>query len=168
MSRTPQDGNHAPTVGWAGARDSFYASGGYDRILDWPRIKRAMSRRENWGQLTSFCLIGGSGYGVNLALFSLCVVGLGADPHVGAVIAFVIAAANNYIWNRRWTFRRTGTNARSEVVKFLVVSTASFLASLAILTVLLAGGAPTIPSQIISIATVTPVSFVGNKLWTFR
>jgi putative flippase GtrA len=141
----------------------------YRRTLDWRRLNRAARRKENWAQLLMFCLIGGSGYLVNLALFTLCVDSLDIDSHVSAVGAFLCAVCNNFVWNRRWTFPRIAGDAKPEMIRFLVVSTVAFLISFAILSTLITfTRLPAIAAQVISIAVSTPVSFVGNKVWTFR
>jgi dolichol-phosphate mannosyltransferase len=126
-------------------------------------------RRENWRQLTVFCLIGASGYAVNLAVFAVCVSGFRLDPHLAAVVAFLCAVCNNLVWNRRWTFPQRGTTILCEARRFFVVSTGAFLVSLSVLTALvdLASVSP-IVAQVVSIGVATPLSFAGNKLWTFR
>jgi putative flippase GtrA len=141
---------------------------GYGPIFDWKR-RRAVRRKENWRQLSIFCLIGGSGYVVNVAFFAFCLEGLHFDARIAALIAFLCAVFNNFVWNRRWTFPHRRADARREAIVFFLVSTVAFLLSLAILTVLvdLAYVKP-IFAQIMSIGTATPVGFVGNKIWTFR
>jgi putative flippase GtrA len=47
------------------------------------------------------------------------------------------------------------------------VSTARLLANLAVLEVLVTIGLGEFVSQAIAIVLVTPVNFVGNKLWSF-
>lgn len=141
----------------------------YGGMLDRRRFGRAIRRKENWGQLTLFCLIGGSGYLVNVALFAACVQAIGLAPYVAAVVAFAGAVCNNFLWNRRWTFPRRGPGARHEAIRFFVVSSIAFGVSLSMLTALVAvARLPAISAQVISIAVAMPVSFAGNKLWTFR
>ena len=55
-------------------------------------------------QLVRFCLVGASGYLVDLAVFSVLVHV--ADTHyaVAAVAAFCVAWTNNFLWNKYWTF----------------------------------------------------------------
>ena len=75
---------------------------------------------------------------------------------------------NNFLWNRRWTFR-VGHGRRSwQALRFGVVSVGAFLFNLAVLTALVEGaGLPELPAQAVAIVAATPLSFVGNKLWTF-
>jgi putative flippase GtrA len=53
-------------------------------------------------------------------------------------------------------------------MRFLVVSTISLGANVAILTALVWLGLGEVLAQAIAIVLVTPLNFVGNKLWSFR
>ena len=54
-------------------------------------------------------------------------------------------------------------------LRFLVVSTLALVANLLVLYVLVeAGLSDAIVAQAIAIVLVTPVNFIGNKLWSFR
>ncbi|MGH3995767.1 MAG: GtrA family protein, partial [Pseudonocardiaceae bacterium] len=68
------------------------------------RVRQGMRRSRNWVQLVKFSVVGGSGYVVNLAVFTLAFE-LGNLHHLGAAtIAFAVAVTNNFWWNRHWTF----------------------------------------------------------------
>ena len=69
------------------------------------RVGAALRRRRNWEQLVKFCIVGASGYVVNLAVFALAFHALGLHYLVAAVCSFLVAVTNNYSWNRLWTFR---------------------------------------------------------------
>jgi dolichol-phosphate mannosyltransferase len=128
-----------------------------------------MRRPANWFQLVRFGLVGASGYVVNLAVFSLLVHGPGVNYRAAALGAFLVAVANNFLWNRRWTFRARDGHAGFQAARFFTVSVAAFAFNLAVLELLVAGvGLPEVPAQAIAIATATPLSFLGNKLWTFE
>ena len=49
-----------------------------------------------------------------------------------------------------------------------VVSVVVYVGNLAILTLLVKLGVGKIVAQAIAVITVTPASFIGNKLWSFR
>lgn len=168
MSSLPQDSSRfAPGRSRPLRVLSAATQGG--RLPDWARLKRAVRRRENWRQLTLFCVIGGSGYAVNLAVFAISVGTFRLDPHFAAVIAFVCAVCNNLLWNRRWTFPQHGPSVVREAGRFFVVSLGAFFVSLSVLSALVAVAAvPAILAQLVSILVATPLSFLGNKLWTFR
>lgn len=133
------------------------------------RVGHGMRRPANWFQLVRFGLVGASGYVVNLAVFSLLVHGPGVNYRAAALGAFLVAVANNFLWNRRWTFRARDGHAGFQAARFFTVSVAAFAFNLAVLELLVAGvGLPEVPAQAIAIATATPLSFLGNKLWTFE
>jgi putative flippase GtrA len=132
------------------------------------RLGDGLRQPANWLQLVRFGLVGASGYVVNLAVFAALVHGADVHYRPAAVVAFLVAVANNFGWNRRWTFRARAGHAGSQAARFLVVSVAAFAVNLALLEVLVAGfGLPEVPAQALAIACATPLSFLGNKLWTF-
>ena len=74
---------------------------------------------------------------------------------------------NNYGWNRLWTFRAQRGGVAYQGMRFLIVSTIALLANLAVLYFLVTVGLGEVIAQAIAIVLVTPVNFVGNKLWSF-
>ncbi len=105
--------------------------------------------------------------------------------HVFSTIAFVVANLWNFQLNRRWTFRSAEHSGWfREYFPFLAVGVLGQVVGLAILTSLMHPGSifslsPTFFdnssgfrtrfywAQLITIAVVTPVSFILNKIWTF-
>ena len=75
---------------------------------------------------------------------------------------------NNYTWNRLWTFRGQRGHVGYQGLRFLVVSTVALGANLVVLHVLVRLGVGKVVAQAIAIVLVTPLNFVGNKLWSFR
>ena len=128
----------------------------------------ALRRQANWVQLAKFCLVGGSGYIVNLAVYSALVAGAGVHYVLAAICSFLVAVANNYTWNRSWTFRHQRGHLVYQGMRFLVVSTVALAANLVFLTLLVAAGLGKIPAQALAIVLVTPWNFAANKLWSFR
>jgi putative flippase GtrA len=132
------------------------------------RTRGALGRRHNWLQLAKFCAVGASGYVVNLVVFSLLVHGFGIHYLVAATCSFLVAVTNNYAWNRLWTFRGQRGHVAYQGLRFLVVSTCALAANLLILHVLVRVGLAEVLAQAIAIVLVTPLNFVGNKVWSFR
>ena len=127
-----------------------------------------MRRQHNWVQLVKFCAVGASGYAVNLAVFTLAVKMFDLHHLVAATLAFVVAVTNNFMWNRHWTFAARSGRAGFQAARFFTVSVAAFLFAAALLELLVSGlGLPEVPSQALSIAAATPLSFIGNKMWSF-
>jgi putative flippase GtrA len=130
------------------------------------RAVQALRRPHNWIQLAKFGVVGLSGYVIYIALYAV-LLGLGA--HVAAAIAFVISAANNYWWNRHWTFVETKGHFGYQGMRFFVVSAIAFGANQFWLFVFLDWiGLGKIVSAAIAVVFVTPLNFIGNKLWSFR
>jgi dolichol-phosphate mannosyltransferase len=124
-------------------------------------------RPGNWLELVRFCVVGGSGYVVNVGLFWLAYRDL---PYMVAfVIAFAVAATNNFIWNRVWTFKIEHGVPHVQYARFLAVSLLALaidLAALALLVEVVGVHKPI--AAAIAIVVATPISFLGNKLWSFR
>ena len=131
------------------------------------RVGAALRRRRNWAQLVKFCAVGGSGYVVNLAVYALLLNGIGLHYISAAVGSFVVAVTNNYAWNRLWTFRDQRGGVAYQGMRFLIVSTMALGANLLVLHLLVSAGVGKLLAQAIAIVLVTPVNFVGNKLWSF-
>jgi putative flippase GtrA len=132
------------------------------------RIGAGARKPGNWLQLVKFGLVGGSGYVVNLAVFTALVEGADAHHVLAAVVAFGVAVSNNFFWNRHWTFAAGEGHAGFQAARFFAVSLFGLLVNLAVLELLVqSAGLGEVPSQAIAVATAMPLNFVGNKLWTF-
>jgi dolichol-phosphate mannosyltransferase len=132
------------------------------------RAGRALRRSHNWVQLAKFCIVGATGYVVNLAVFTLLHEAFSVYYMVAAVCSFVVAVTNNYLWNRLWTFRGQRGHFYYQGLRFFVVAWCALAANLIVLRALVALGLDPIAAQAIAILLVTPVNFIGNKLWSFR
>jgi putative flippase GtrA len=132
------------------------------------RTTRALRERRNWVELAKFCLVGVSGYVVNLLVYVALLDGANLHYRLAATGSFLVAVTNNYLWNRLWTFRHHRGHFGYQGLRFFVVSAIVYVCNLAILTVLVELGLGKIVSQAIAIVLVTPANFVGNKLWSFR
>jgi putative flippase GtrA len=132
------------------------------------RAGRALRRPHNWLQLLKFCAVGATGYVVNLAVFTALVRGLDVHYMPAAVCSFAVAVTNNYLWNRLWTFRGSRGHFYYQGLRFFIVSFFALAANLVVLRLLVAAGLDEILAQAIAIVLVTPVNFLGNKLWSFR
>jgi putative flippase GtrA len=132
------------------------------------RARQALRRRHNWEQLAKFCLVGASGYVVNLAVYAVLLDWADLHYRLAATGSFLVAVTNNYTWNRVWTFRHQRGHVGYQGLRFLIVSAAVYVANLLLLTVFVEAGLGKIVSQAIAIVLVTPLNFLGNKLWSFR
>ena len=131
------------------------------------RASHALRQRSNWEQLAKFCLVGASGYVVNLAVYTALLKWAGLHYLASAFFSFLVAVGNNYWWNRHWTFRGQRGHFAYQGMRFGVVSAVALGANLGLLRVLVALGVGKVLGQAIAIIAVTPLNFVGNKLWSF-
>jgi putative flippase GtrA len=132
------------------------------------RAGRALRHPANWLQLAKFSAIGATGYVVNLVVYTALLRGAHWHYAAAATGSFLVAVTNNYLWNRLWTFRDQRGHVAFQGLRFLVVALIAYTANLGILSALIALGTDKILAQAIAIVLVTPLNFVGNKLWSFR
>ena len=133
------------------------------------RLLHGMRRPANWLQLVRFGLVGGVGFVVNLAVYTLFVHSVGVDYRAASVIAWLVAVANNFVLNRHWTFDARGGRARFQAMRFLAVSLVAEAFALLLLTLFVEGaGIAKVPAQALAVAGSMPLNFLGNKLWSFR
>jgi len=132
------------------------------------RATHALRQRHNWEQLAKFCVVGVVGYAVNLAVYALLLNWANLHYRVAATGSFLVAVTNNYTWNRLWTFRHQRGHMAYQGLRFFLVSLVVYGANLGLLTLFVEGGLGRIVSQAIAVVLVTPLNFLGNKLWSFR
>ena len=132
------------------------------------RVRHGVRRTHNWLQLVRFAAVGATGYAVNLVTFAICVHAIGIDYRIASVIAFVVSVINNFWWNRHWTFGARDEHPMFQGARFFAVSLVAFGFTYVILISLVGAGLPKVVSQAIAIVAATPLSFIGQKLWSFR
>jgi putative flippase GtrA len=133
------------------------------------RVRLGVRHPANWLQLIRFGAVGASGYAVNLVVFAGCVHLLKIDYKLAAVVAFVVSVLSNFVWNRRFTFPASDVHPVHQGLKFFTVSLVTFGFTYALLISLVDGaGVAKVVAQAVSIAAGTPLSFIGQKLWSFR
>jgi putative flippase GtrA len=131
-------------------------------------VRHGLKRPANWFQLVRFSIVGGTGYVINLAVYSVLVQVVDLHYIPAAVLAFCVAVTNNFLLNRHWTFRATDGRASFQAPRFLVVSLIALGFNLLVLELLVGvAGVGKIPGQAAAILAATPLNFVGNKLWSF-
>jgi putative flippase GtrA len=132
------------------------------------RVRHGMRQGHNWMQLGRFGAVGATGYFVNLAVFAACVHLLGIDYHLSAVIAWAVSVLNNFVLNRHWTFDAREQHPVQQAVRFFLVSLVAFGFTYVVLVGLVDAGLMKVAAQAIAIAAGMPLSFIGQKLWSFR
>lgn len=131
------------------------------------RLAAALRSGSNWAELAKFCTVGAVGYLINLGVYAE-LIHQGVHYLAAATCSFLVAVTSNYTLNRVWTFRDHRAGVAAQGARFLVVSMASLGANLLVLHLLIQVGAGKLVGQAIAIVLVTPLNFIGNKLWSFR
>ncbi len=135
------------------------------------RVARGLRKPENWLQLIKFGLVGLSGFVVNFAVYAFALHVLNVHYIGAATLAFCVAVANNFMWNRHWTFRsqRHSSHAAFQAARFLTVAVSALIPNLILLSLFVEQfGMGKIQAQVLAVCLVTPISFLGNKYWSFR
>lgn len=132
------------------------------------RLAQAARSRAAWQQLLRFAVVGATGTVVNLLVYAIAAGPLGWDYRLAALLGFAVAVSNNFALNRLWTFAGATGHAGFQAARFVAVSLAGLAVNLLVLHLLVDGfGTDEIVGQAIAIGAATPMSFVGNKLWSF-
>lgn len=123
-------------------------------------------RRRELGQAVRFCVVGGSGYIVNLVVFQAALQLL---PYpIAFALGFAVSAASNFALNRVWTFRARAQPVAGQFARFATVSVLALGLDLLLLAILVERvGVSKLTAAAIAIAVVTPLSFLGNRFWSF-
>jgi len=121
-------------------------------------------------QFLKFALVGLTGTLIHLVILYSLTEFLGIYYLISAVVAFVVASSNNFIWNKIWTFdEKIGHEAARKYVQFFIVSVIALIVNLFFLYLFTEFlGVYYLVSQIIAIALSLWINFFGNRTWTFR
>ena len=132
------------------------------------RLIASLRSPRNWGQLAQFCVVGAVGFVINLAVYRT-LVHHGVEFLIAAVCSFLVAVTSNYTLNRIWTFREHRGHIGIQGMRFFAVSLVALGMNLLLLELIVgAAGREKVAGQAVAIILVTPLNFVGNKLWSFR
>ncbi|HIH01132.1 TPA: glycosyltransferase family 2 protein [Thermoplasmata archaeon] len=149
----------------------------YLKYLD--HCTRLYEHKKPWlARYIKFAFIGGIGTVINLAVLWTAVELFFVHYLWAAVLAFVIADTNNFIWNRWWTFRSKG-KVHVQYSQFLLVSVNGLMLNLIILKTIVEDLMPAlgigedrasmflVVAQVIAIFLVSIFNFIANSFWTF-
>ena len=67
-------------------------------------ITLAKTNRKEFKRFTKFLVVGTTGFIVDFGIFNLLLRALNFPPVLAQAISFTLAAINNFIWNRYWTY----------------------------------------------------------------
>jgi putative flippase GtrA len=131
------------------------------------RVRHGLRKPHNWIQLLKFFVVGGSGYVVNLAVFTFAVEIAGIHHIAAATLGWIAGVTNNFWWNRHWTFGAQAGHPGWQAGRFFAVSVVAFLFGLGVLQLLVDTGMNQELAQTFAIVAATPLNFLGNKMWSF-
>jgi dolichol-phosphate mannosyltransferase len=118
-------------------------------------------------QFLRFCVVGASGYAVNICAFAISLA-LCAQHLVAAACGFAVAMVTNFAWNRRWTFASDDRALAGQAARFFAVSVAACMLAATILELLVGtAGLSPLAAQPAAVIAATPLSFLGAKKWSF-
>ena len=127
----------------------------------------------NIKRFIKFCIVGASGFCVNLGLLAIFVEVAGMHKVWAQIPSYQISILTNFMFNEFWTFsdRRTPglKSFLIRAVKFNLVSQVGWGINISVYYVALNfAGIYYIVSQIIAIAVATMWNFFSNLIWTWR
>ncbi len=117
-----------------------------------------------------FSVIGLSGVGVNMAVY-IPLTAMGINYMTAAVLSFIVAVTNNFIWNLLWTFkgRAADKSLRRKYILFVTCSIVNLVANLVVLKVLVEQFAVNATiAQLIAIGFTGVLNFALNYVITFN
>ena len=120
------------------------------------------------GKFLKFCVVGFSGMVVDFGVTWLCKEKFRWNKYLSNSLGFVLAATNNYIWNRLWTFHSTNEEIPVEYGKFLIIAAVGLAINNFVIYLLHSKLKLNFYlSKLFAIAVVTIWNFTMNYFFTF-
>jgi dolichol-phosphate mannosyltransferase len=119
-------------------------------------------------QFLRFCVVGASGYLVNIGAFALALA-LSFEHLMAVAAGFAVAMASNFYFNRHWTFASCHRGLARQATRFFMLSVAACQIADTILVLLIGiAGLSAMAAQPASVMAATPLSFLGSRNWSFK
>ncbi len=119
-------------------------------------------------QLVRYGIVVGCGYVLAVALYS-GELAIDIAPYLALGIAFVLNGLFNFAFIRLWAFPPSGRGVRTDLARFRIVAAASAVVNYASFALLYSAiGLHAETSQRLAILIAAPVTFLANRLWSFR
>ncbi|MBO4519275.1 MAG: GtrA family protein [Paludibacteraceae bacterium] len=116
-----------------------------------------------------FGIVGCSGMIVDFGVTWLCKEKLRWNKYLSNSLGFILAATNNYLWNRIWTFQSESEAVAREYISFVVIAVIGLgLNNLIIYLLHERLHLNFYLSKLLAIACVTIWNFTMNYVFTFR
>ena len=125
-----------------------------------------LQARLKFGRFGRFAVVGALGTSLDMGLLLLLsVAGLPTLP--ANILSYSVGIANNYYWNRRWTFpTRQWKDWVPQLAQFVVVSLIG-LGLNSLIVVWLENGLGLLAAKLVATGAVLIWNFSANCLWTF-
>jgi putative flippase GtrA len=120
------------------------------------------------GQLVRYGIVAASGYLLAIAFYS-GELAVGVPPYLALGVAFVVNGLYNFALVRLWAFPPSGRSVRSDLGRFCVAAGVSLIVNYGSFAILYSSvGLHATTAQRIAILIAAPVTFLVNRLWSFR
>jgi putative flippase GtrA len=120
------------------------------------------------GQILRYGAVVAGGYLLAIAFYA-GELDVGVHPYPALGVAFVLNALFNFALLRVWAFPPSGRSVAGDLRRFGVVAAASFAVNYSCFAALYSLiGLPALVSQRLAILIAAPVTFLANRLWSFR
>jgi len=132
-------------------------------------------RKKFYRQFVKFGIVGVGGTLIDLVIYNILALLFHYNIYFARTISFILAATNNYILNRRWTFKNKDKNIAKQYFQFFFISAIGLGLNLLIMhfaqnlvknvqNEILKLNIPVV----IAILIVLVWNFFANKYWTFK
>lgn len=124
-------------------------------------------------EIVKFCIVGGSGVGVNFVVFNLLLQGLAAGPMTSTVVASCVAICTNYLGFRFFAYRDRSTRSKRQILLFFVFSGAGVAVESALFSLAYHGFGMDGPlgsnfAKALSIVLASAFRFLVYRTWVFQ
>jgi len=127
-----------------------------------PQVARVEAHRA-----AKYAMVGVVNVVIDFALYALLVT-LGVWYPIAKALSLTAATANGYTWNRLWTFR-AGPHQYPMLARYVAVQAGCYVGNVAVLVLLIEVlDRSEILAQAIALPIIAGLSFVTQRLWTFR
>ncbi len=119
-------------------------------------------------QFIKFCLVGSTGTLIHLGLLYILTEFFYIWYIFSAAAAFMVAVANNFVWNKYWTFKDKTPEIPRQFISYTVVNIISLGINLSVLYILTEYvGMWYMTAQVVAILVALSNNYLGNKKFTF-
>lgn len=121
-----------------------------------------------WSKFWKYCVVGLTGTAVDFGVLLLLVEVAHWSVLPANTLSFLLAATNNYVLNKYWTYADPERSIGKQYVKFLLVSTVGLGLNTVLMSLLVSFGMWYVAAKVIVIGAVLVWNFAANSLWTFQ